>query len=123
MTNNITVSVIILLVMTLTLGVESIEYSSMRRNAGEVEVTSPLDRCDGLLGEDCLNIKEEEGNEEGYEDTEEAKTIRYISYGALQRDNVPCDRRGNSYYSCGTSGQVNPYHRGCSVITYCARDG
>nr|QGT52212.1 rapid alkalinization factor 17 [Pyrus x bretschneideri] len=109
--------------MTLTLGVESIEYSSMRRNAGEVEVTSPLDRCDGLLGEDCLNIKEEEGNEEGYEDTEEAKTIRYISYGALQRDNVPCDRRGNSYYSCGTSGQVNPYHRGCSVITYCARDG
>ncbi|KAM1017524.1 hypothetical protein FF2_046312 [Malus domestica] len=122
MTNNIIIiSVIILLVMTLAMVVESTQYSSMRRNAGEVEVASLPDRCDGLSGEDCLNIKEEE--EEGDEDTEEAETTRCISYGALERDKVPCDRRGSSYYNCGTSGQVNPYHRGCSVITYCAREG
>ncbi|XP_048422312.1 rapid alkalinization factor-like [Pyrus x bretschneideri] len=105
--------------------VESTQYSSMSRNAGEVEVASPPDRCDGLSGEDCQNIKEEEEDEEeeGEEDTEEAETRRCISYGALERDKVPCDRRGSSYYNCGTSGQVNPYHRGCSVITYCAREG
>ncbi|KAK3040474.1 hypothetical protein RJ639_028759 [Escallonia herrerae] len=46
----------------------------------------------------------------------------FISYGALERDNVPCSRPGNSYYNCAAvSGQANPYQRGCSVITQCAR--
>ncbi|NP_001147163.2 RALF precursor [Zea mays] len=43
----------------------------------------------------------------------------YISYGALRRDNVPCSRRGASYYNCRPGGQANPYHRGCSRITRC----
>ncbi|KAF1859141.1 hypothetical protein Lal_00000971 [Lupinus albus] len=47
---------------------------------------------------------------------------RYISYDALKKDNPPCNRRGQSYYGCGRSGQANPYRRGCSVITHCARD-
>ncbi|KAK3033309.1 hypothetical protein RJ639_033777 [Escallonia herrerae] len=46
----------------------------------------------------------------------------FISHGALERDNVPCSRPGNSYYNCAAvSGQANPYQRGCSVITQCAR--
>ncbi|XAR52631.1 hypothetical protein NMG60_11020798 [Bertholletia excelsa] len=46
-------------------------------------------------------------------------TSRYISYGALQRNTVPCSRRGSSYYNCQGSGQANPYTRGCSKITRC----
>ncbi|CAI0551174.1 unnamed protein product [Linum tenue] len=44
---------------------------------------------------------------------------RYISYGALQRNTVPCSRRGASYYNCRAGAQANPYSRGCSAITRC----
>ncbi|KQJ86440.1 rapid alkalinization factor [Brachypodium distachyon] len=43
----------------------------------------------------------------------------YISYGALRRGTVPCNRRGASYYNCRPGAQANPYHRGCSRITRC----
>ncbi|KAK7258906.1 hypothetical protein RIF29_24495 [Crotalaria pallida] len=46
-------------------------------------------------------------------------TTKYISYGAIQRDTVPCSRRGASYYNCRTGAQANPYSRGCSAITRC----
>ncbi|KAI3693519.1 hypothetical protein L1987_76463 [Smallanthus sonchifolius] len=45
----------------------------------------------------------------------------YISYGALQGNNVPCSQRGASYYNCQAGGQANPYQRGCSTITRCRR--
>ncbi|XP_004504245.1 protein RALF-like 19 [Cicer arietinum] len=47
---------------------------------------------------------------------------RYIGYGALRANQVPCGRRGRSYYNCHRRGRANPYHRGCSAITHCARD-
>lgn len=46
---------------------------------------------------------------------------RYISYGALRKNTVPCSRRGHSYYNCQQSGRANPYRRGCTVATRCAR--
>ncbi|KAH6785535.1 ralf-like 33 [Perilla frutescens var. hirtella] len=46
----------------------------------------------------------------------------YISYGALQRDSIPCNVRGNSYYNCHSNQQANPYSRSCTKITYCARN-
>ncbi|XP_010269500.2 PREDICTED: rapid alkalinization factor-like [Nelumbo nucifera] len=46
-------------------------------------------------------------------------TSQYISYGALQRNTVPCSRRGASYYNCKPGAQANPYNRGCSAITRC----
>nr|XP_027111545.1 rapid alkalinization factor-like [Coffea arabica] len=46
-------------------------------------------------------------------------TRNYISYGALQRNTVPCSRRGSSYYNCQPGGEANPYTRGCSAITRC----
>lgn len=46
---------------------------------------------------------------------------KYISYGALRRNTVPCSRRGASYYNCRPGAQANPYHRGCSAITRCRR--
>jgi hypothetical protein len=48
---------------------------------------------------------------------------RYISYAALRADQIPCNKRGQSYYqNCGSMKQVNPYTRGCSAITRCARN-
>ncbi|VAH43506.1 unnamed protein product [Triticum turgidum subsp. durum] len=50
-------------------------------------------------------------------------TARYISYAALRADQIPCDKRGASYYiNCGSMQQANPYTRGCSAITHCARN-
>ncbi|KAL1200782.1 Rapid alkalinization factor 23 [Cardamine amara subsp. amara] len=49
------------------------------------------------------------------------QTTRYISYGALRRNSVPCSRRGASYYNCRRGAQANPYTRGCSAITRCRR--
>lgn len=46
-------------------------------------------------------------------------TTRYISYGALRSNTVPCSRRGASYYNCRPGAQANPYSRGCSAITRC----
>lgn len=45
----------------------------------------------------------------------------HISYGALTANKVPCSNRGQSYYNCGASGKANPYQRGCSAATRCAR--
>jgi hypothetical protein len=49
---------------------------------------------------------------------------RYISYAALRADQIPCNKRWQSYYyDCGSQGKaVNPYTRGCSAITRCARN-
>ncbi|XP_047320798.1 protein RALF-like 19 [Impatiens glandulifera] len=49
------------------------------------------------------------------------KPARYISYAALKKNNVPCKKRGQSYYNCNQRTKANPYTRGCSVITHCAR--
>ncbi|KAK2642145.1 hypothetical protein Ddye_023908 [Dipteronia dyeriana] len=46
---------------------------------------------------------------------------RYISYGALKANQVPCNKRGHSYYNCQRSKKANPYTRGCSAITKCKR--
>ncbi|KAL6009313.1 hypothetical protein ACLOJK_022542 [Asimina triloba] len=43
---------------------------------------------------------------------------RYISYGSLRKDAVPCSRPGASYYNCRQM-EGHPYARGCSVITAC----
>ncbi|XP_047979588.1 rapid alkalinization factor-like [Salvia hispanica] len=46
-------------------------------------------------------------------------TTNYISYGALQANNVPCSRRGASYYNCRPGAEANPYTRSCSAATQC----
>ncbi|KAM3301844.1 hypothetical protein P3S67_016346 [Capsicum chacoense] len=48
---------------------------------------------------------------------------RYVSYAALSRDSIPCNVRGASYYSnnCKPGKAINPYRRGCTQITRCAR--
>ncbi|GAB4835802.1 hypothetical protein Ancab_000718 [Ancistrocladus abbreviatus] len=46
-------------------------------------------------------------------------TTKYISYGALNKNTVPCSRRGGSYYNCKPGASANPYSRGCSTIARC----
>ncbi|GAB2287314.1 hypothetical protein Dimus_021695 [Dionaea muscipula] len=46
-------------------------------------------------------------------------TSRYISYAALDKNSIPCSRRGISYYNCLAGASANPYNRGCSAITRC----
>ncbi|CAK9138244.1 unnamed protein product [Ilex paraguariensis] len=78
-----------------------------------------LQTCNGLVG-DCID-----GDEEMMMESESARRVlaagRYISYGAMQRNNVPCNRRGRSYYNCNSHGRANPYSRGCNTITRCGR--
>ncbi|TMW95611.1 hypothetical protein EJD97_008606 [Solanum chilense] len=80
--------------------------------------SSPI--CDGSIGH-CLD--EEDENEFGMESESSRRMLayrrRYISYGALSSNRVPCSRRGASYYNCRPGAQANPYRRGCSAITRC----
>ena len=74
--------------------------------------------CNGSTVGDCL------AEEDEFEMSSEISrrilaTKKYISYGALQRNTVPCSRRGASYYNCKPGAQANPYNRGCSSISRC----
>ncbi|KAK7337747.1 hypothetical protein VNO77_18334 [Canavalia gladiata] len=69
--------------------------------------------CKGSLA-DCMDTEFEFDNEIN---RRILATTQYISYGALQRNTVPCSRRGASYYNCKPGAQANPYSRGCSAIT------
>ena len=83
-----------------------------------------IPNCRGSI-EECLIGDVEDTNEEFTMDTEINRRIlatsRYISYGALSRNTIPCSRRGASYYNCRPGAQANPYSRGCSRITRCRR--
>lgn len=83
-------------------------------------IPTGVSTCKGSMAE-CLAAGELEG--EFLMDSEINRrilaTTKYISYGALQRNSVPCSRRGTSYYNCQQGGQANPYNRGCSAITRC----
>lgn len=74
-------------------------------------------RCQGSTGE-CM-IDEDEFDMESEINRRILATQNYISYGALQRNTVPCSQRGASYYNCKAGAQANPYNRGCSAITRC----
>lgn len=70
-----------------------------------------------LIGDDNEMLMDSEINRRTL-----AGNQRYISYGALNANQVPCGRRGNSYYNCQQRGKANPYRRGCTKVTHCARD-
>ncbi|KAL4363038.1 hypothetical protein GQ457_04G028730 [Hibiscus cannabinus] len=72
--------------------------------------------CQGSMGE-CM--AEDEFEMDSEINRRVLQTTRYISYGALQRNTVPCSQRGASYYNCQPGAQANPYSRGCSAITRC----
>ncbi|PIN18344.1 hypothetical protein CDL12_09004 [Handroanthus impetiginosus] len=75
----------------------------------------------GLVA-DALDIDEELMMESESARRQLARGGGYISYGALNRNNVPCNRRGRSYYNCGGHQKANPYTRGCTRASRCARN-
>ncbi|VVA97887.1 unnamed protein product [Arabis nemorensis] len=81
--------------------------------------------CRGTIAECSVSADVEMGGGEFEMDSEINRRIlatrRYISYGALRRNTIPCSRRGASYYNCRRGAQANPYSRGCSAITRCRR--
>ncbi|KAJ7972942.1 rapid alkalinization factor-like [Quillaja saponaria] len=74
-------------------------------------------RCQGSMAECMAENKEFEMDSEI--NRRILATTQYISYRALQRNTVPCSRRGSSYYNCKVGAEANPYARGCSAITQC----
>ncbi|KAI3423233.1 uncharacterized protein J3R85_011196 [Psidium guajava] len=74
--------------------------------------------CRGDSIGECAALGEETESE-GESERRILATRRYISYGALRRNSVPCSRRGASYYNCRGGAPSNPYSRGCSRITRC----
>ncbi|XP_019189477.1 PREDICTED: protein RALF-like 1, partial [Ipomoea nil] len=39
---------------------------------------------------------------------------RYLSYSVLRKDQIPCGKKGPSYYFCHSHHPIRPYTRGCS---------
>ncbi|KAF8006705.1 hypothetical protein BT93_K0880 [Corymbia citriodora subsp. variegata] len=83
--------------------------------------SSKQGRCQGSIAE-CMAEQDGELGEFDM-DTEVNRrvlaTSQYISYGALQRNTVPCSQRGASYYNCQPGAQSNPYSRSCTAVTQC----
>ncbi|KAL2485800.1 Protein RALF-like 33 [Abeliophyllum distichum] len=74
-------------------------------------------QCNGSIA-DCIDA-EGEFDMDSEINRRILATTKYISYGALQANNVPCSRRGASYYNCRPGAEANPYTRGCSAVTQC----
>ncbi|KAE8732670.1 Protein RALF-like 22 [Hibiscus syriacus] len=93
------------------------DSQSQQAILGWMSTAASRSACKGSIGE-CLE-EEEEFEVDSEINRRILQTTRYISYGALQRNTVPCSRRGASYYNCQPGAQANPYNRGCSRITRC----
>lgn len=82
--------------------------------------TRPRKCTGGRVVGDCVSEDEEMAMESGMSRRVLGQT-KYISYAALSANRIPCSARGSSYYNCYRQQKMNPYTRGCSVITHCAR--
>ncbi|XP_074313423.1 protein RALF-like 19 [Silene latifolia] len=115
---------LIALLLALVIAVESTSFDDAtwgmtRQSSGDDGLLNTR-MCNGRVG-DCI------GDEEDMLDSESgrrqlARVRRFISNDALRKDRVPCNRRGQSYYYCRGNARANPYRRGCTYITHCARD-
>ncbi|KAL0718101.1 hypothetical protein Bca4012_067423 [Brassica carinata] len=116
MTSSRMIYVLVAILVIVTATVEAGGYE----DAFEFVVrTGSSSSCRGTIA-DCISEEEE------FElDSEISRRIlaskKYVSYGAMRKNNVPCSRRGASYYNCQRGAQANPYSRGCSTITRCRR--
>ncbi|XP_059440332.1 protein RALF-like 19 [Corylus avellana] len=81
---------------------------------------SGLGSCNGGSVGECIG-EEAELLMESHQSRHLAARHKFISYAALRANSIPCGRRGNSYYNCQKRQKANPYRRGCSRITHCAR--
>ncbi|CAO2831967.1 unnamed protein product [Amaranthus hypochondriacus] len=112
---------IIILIISLMLLISTVDSSIGGYDLDQwmVSSDSSMVSCqdDGIIGE-CL---EDEFQFDSESNRRMLASRRYISYGALRRNYVPCSRRGASYYNCRPGASANPYRRGCSRIARCRR--
>ncbi|MCL7029005.1 hypothetical protein MKW94_007452 [Papaver nudicaule] len=80
---------------------------------------SSTQTCDGLG--DCINGENELMVDSRIHRRSLFHPKDHISYEAIKKNSAPCGHRGRSYYGCTKASKANPYRRGCSVITHCAR--
>ncbi|KAK1417861.1 hypothetical protein QVD17_26995 [Tagetes erecta] len=111
---------LIILINTITLSFPTVEASSGDNLSWIPATTSTGSITDWIAGDLDFDDNEFAMDSETNRRILAARR-RYISYGALSKNNVPCSRRGASYYNCRSGGQANPYSRGCSAITRCRR--
>ncbi|KAI3919078.1 hypothetical protein MKW98_016631 [Papaver atlanticum] len=112
--------VFFLLAAVVCLLAESSLTSSDMSSGGEV-ARSLTQKCN-RMGGDCIG----EDNDQLMVDSKinrrwSFQPKRHISYDAIKKDWVPCSKRGRSYYDCTKASKANPYNRGCTVATHCAR--
>ncbi|KAL8505819.1 hypothetical protein ACS0TY_016879 [Phlomoides rotata] len=74
----------------------------------------------GLVG-DVMEQLDQEMLMESESARRQLRGAGHIGYGALARNRVPCNQRGRSYYNCNSHQRANPYRRGCTRATRCAR--
>lgn len=79
-------------------------------------IPAPNNHCEGSIG-GCMPISD--FNWDAELNRRVLATSQYISYAALQRNSVPCSRRGASYYNCRPGAEANPYTHGCLAIARC----
>lgn len=104
--------------LTIIVSSSTVVGASVEDNLSWVPSTS-RQQCQGSIAECMASSADDEFAMDTEINRRILATTSYISYGALQRDTVPCSRRGASYYNCQSGGQANPYNRGCSAITRC----
>ncbi|KAI6703733.1 hypothetical protein NL676_012869 [Syzygium grande] len=99
------------LLLSLAVVAESSPYSFGFVGAGDLSVSvgDSMDAFDEMMMDSEINRRQLAGRR------------RYVSYGALKKNTVPCNRRGHSYYNCNKMKRANPYKRGCSAITHLTR--
>lgn len=111
--------VIYVLVAILVIVTATVDANGYEDALGFMVQTGSSSNCRGSIA-DCIPEEEEFGL-----DSEISRRIlaskKYVSYGAMRKNSVPCSRRGASYYNCQRGAQANPYSRGCSTITRCRR--
>ncbi|WOL04183.1 rapid alkalinization factor-like [Canna indica] len=78
-----------------------------------------LEKSTGRQGMVDMEIEMEMNSEENRRLLWAATKSKYISYGALRRDVVPCTKPGVPYYNCHSFPTASPYSRGCQIISGC----
>ncbi|XP_068667372.1 rapid alkalinization factor-like [Aristolochia californica] len=111
---------LLLAMLALAWVAESVPSDLSVHTLGLPHLDSLSSTCNGLVG-DCIDEEQELLMDSEISRRGLYASNRFISYGALQKNRVPCNRRGASYYNCRPRGRVNPYRRGCSAITRCKR--
>ncbi|XP_062094353.1 protein RALF-like 4 [Humulus lupulus] len=109
---------LVLLLLGVAIAAEAYSFSepSWGLNHYSHAVSSGSHVVGDYIGDENENLLDSEASRRAL-----ARGRSYIGYGALKANAVPCGRRGQSYYDCQKRHRANPYKRGCSAITHCAR--